>query len=206
MAEVRRIYLTRHCEPQLPYGIPVCIGKTDIPLSESGRKQAIHLGYYFSSVDLSGIYSSPLIRAKETADIISNQKFKVVIKNDFSEFNIGKWDGMSFADIKVKYPQEYKDRGENLEHYIVEGGESMAMCRDRAFSELWNTINESEGNIIIIAHAGVNRTILSAILGINVKESFLYRHEYGSINLLLYDGENLIVDKIGVTCCELLKE
>ena len=206
MAEVRRIYLIRHCEPQLPDGIPICIGITDIPISEIGRKQAMYLRDYFSSVNLSGIYSSPLVRAKETADIIANQKFKVVIKNDFSEFNIGKWDGMSFSDIKVKYPQEYKDRGENLEHYIVEGGESMAMCRDRAFSELWNTINESEGNIIIIAHAGVNRTILSAILGINVKESFLYRHEYGSINLLLYDGGNLIVDKIGVTCCELLKE
>lgn len=197
MSNVRKIYLIRHCEPQLPDGIPICLGKKNIPLSDNGRIQAIKLKNYFFDIDIKSIYSSPLLRASETANIIANQKLNVVIKNNFSEFNIGKWDGISFAEIKEKYPKDYKERGENLENYIVEGGESMAMCRERALKELWITINESEGNIIIVAHAGLNRTILSSILGISIKESFSYRHEYGSINTILYDGKALKISKIG---------
>lgn len=206
MNKIRKIYLIRHCEPQLPEGIPICIGKKDIPLSDFGRKQALDLKDFFSKININSIYSSPLIRSKETAIIIANEKRNVIVKKDFSEFDIGKWDGMPFAEIKKKYPQEYKDRGENLEHYIVEGGESMAMCRDRAFIELMDTIKQSIGDILIVAHAGVNRAILSSILGINIKDSFKYRHEYGSINLLLFDGKNLKADKIGVSLNELIGE
>lgn len=198
MNTIRKIYLLRHCEPQLPEGQPICLGKMDLPLSDFGKKQALELKDYFSNINLSRIYSSPLKRARETAIIIANEKKEVIIKKDFSEFDIGKWDGMSFAEIKVKYPLEYKERGENLEHYVVEGGESMARCRDRAMAQLWETIKESSGHILIVAHAGVNRCIISSILGISIKESFKYRHEYGSINFLTYDGKELKVDRIGV--------
>lgn len=205
MFEVRKIYLLRHCQPVLPKGIPICIGKTDIPLSKYGRDQAKDLKSYFSNIKVSAFYSSPLIRARETAEIIADQKLKVAIKNNYSEFDIGKWDGMSFEEIKEKYPLEYLERGENLENYIVEGGESMAQCRKRSMSELYSTIDESNGNILIVAHAGVNRCILSEILGISIKDSFKFRHEYGSINILLYDGNSLSVDKIGLDASKLHK-
>jgi len=206
MFEVRKIYLLRHCQPELTKGIPICIGKTDIPLSKNGSNQANDLKNYFSNIKVNAFYSSPLIRARETAEIIADQKLKVVIKNNYSEFDIGKWDGMSFEEIKEKYPLEYLERGENLENYIVEGGESMAQCRKRSMSELYRTIEESNGNILIVAHAGVNRCILSAILGVSIKDSFKFRHEYGSVNILLYDGKSLSVDKIGLDASELYKE
>ncbi|MEL7649329.1 MAG: histidine phosphatase family protein [Sedimentibacter sp.] len=206
MSELRKIYLIRHCEPELPKGIPVCIGKTDIPLSNIGRSQANVLKEFFSHIEINSIFSSPLIRARETAEIISDKKLKVIVKNDFSEFDIGKWDGMSFAEIKEKYPKEYLERGENLENYIVEGGESMAHCRRRALTALYQTIDESNGNILIAAHAGVNRCILSGILGINIKDSFKLRHEYGSVNILNYDGIKLTSGKIGLCSTELSKE
>lgn len=206
MCEVRKIYLLRHCQPELPDGIPICIGKTDIPLSKNGRIQANDLKNFFLNLEISAIYSSPLIRAKKTAEIIADNKSKVITKADFSEFNIGIWDGMSFAEIKEKYPMEYAERGENLEHYIVKGGESMAQCQKRAVSELYTTIDESTGNILIVSHAGVNRCILSALLGISIKDSFKFRHEYGSINILLQDGKSLSVDKIGLSVSELPRE
>lgn len=206
MCEFRNIYLLRHCQPELPNGIPICIGKTDILLSKTGRSQASDLKDYFSNINVSAIYSSPLIRARETAEIIADRNFKVIIKNNFSEFDIGKWDGMSFEEIKEKYPREYLERGENLENYVVEGGESMAQCQKRAVSELNKTIDESSGNILIVAHAGVNRCILSALLGISIKDSFKFRHEYGSVNILQHHGKSLLVDKIGLGVSELPRE
>lgn len=206
MQEIKKIYLVRHCEPQFPNGVPVCIGRTDLPLSLKGVEQAEKLKDYFSKLNIYRIYSSPLTRALKTAEIIADNMLNVEIKIDFSEFDIGKWDGMSFAEIKEKYPQEYKQRGENLEYYVVEGGESMAACRERALMGLLRAIEETGGNIIIVAHAGVNRTVLSAILGISIGESFAFRHDYGSVNVLLYDGDKLTASKIGVAIDELMNQ
>lgn len=194
----RIIYLVRHCKPKLPSDTPICIGITDIPLSSEGIKQAEKLKGYFLDKNIKAIYSSPLIRAKKTAEIIADNKIKVEIRNDFSELNMGIWDGMTFDEIKQKYPKEYIERGNDFENYIVEGGESMSMCRDRAFTQLFKVLENSTGNIIILSHAGVNRLILSKLSGISIKESFSFRQEYGSINTLKYDGKNLSIINVGI--------
>jgi broad specificity phosphatase PhoE len=199
----RIIYIVRHCKPNLPSDTSICIGVTDIPLSMEGIKQAEELKEYFSNKNINAIYSSPLIRAKKTAEIIADNKIKVEIRNDFSELNMGKWDGMTFEEIKQKYPVEYIERGNDFENYIVEGGESMSMCRDRALAQLWNIIDNSIGNIIIVAHAGVNRLILAEILGISIKGSFAFKQEYGSINIIKYDGNFLEVRNIGICANDL---
>ncbi|NLK64694.1 MAG: histidine phosphatase family protein, partial [Tissierellia bacterium] len=172
----------------------ICLGLTDIPLSREGIGQAAKLKSYFSDKNIKAIYSSPLERAKKTAEIIADNKIKVEIKDNFSELNMGKWDGMTFAEIKEKYPEEYAERGKNFENYVVEGGESMSMCRDRALAELRDIINNSRGNTIIVAHAGVNRLIISELTGISIKESFLFQRKYGSIIKLKYDGNIIKAD------------
>ena len=187
------VYLVRHCRPELPSG-HICLGLTDIPLSREGIGQAAKLKSYFTDKDIKAIYSSPLERAKKTAEIIADNKIKVEIKDNFSELNMGKWDGMTFAEIKEKYPEEYAERGKNFENYVVEGGESMSMCRDRALAELRDIINNSRGNTIIVAHAGVNRLIISELTGISIKESFLFQRKYGSIIKLKYDGNIIKAD------------
>lgn len=194
----RTIYLVRHCKPKLPSDTSICSGIRDIPLSREGIKQAEKLKRYFQHKNINEIYSSPLIRAKKTAEIIADNKLKVEIRNDFSELHMGKWDGMTFDEIKLKYPKEYIERGNDFENYIVEGGESMSMCRQRAFAQLWNIIDNSTGNIIIVAHAGVNRLILSKLSEISIKESFSLRQDYGSINILKYDGKNLSIINVGI--------
>lgn len=200
---IRKIFLIRHCRPKIIENVSICLGRKDIPLSGEGIAEAVQLKRYFSNISLSGIYSSPLIRARHTAEIIADKKMNVIIKDGFSELNIGKWDGMTFDEIKEKYPLEYMERGKDFENYIVEGGESMADCQARAVKELHNTVQETSGNILIVAHAGVNRAIISKILGISIKDSFAFKHEYGSVNLLAFDNKIFSVINIGVSISEL---
>ena len=70
----------------------------------------------------------------------------------------------------------------------------MSMCRDRVLEQLRDIIKDTTDNIIIVAHAGVNRLIISELLGISIKQSFLYQREYGSIIKLKYEGNILKVD------------
>lgn len=193
----RIIYLVRHCRPDLD-DVSICIGITDIPLSGEGFMQAEKLKAYFSNKNIRAIYSSPLKRAKETAEIIADNKIKVVTRNNLTELNMGKWDGMTFEEIKQKYPEEYFKRGKDFENYRVEGGESMSMCRNRVLAELWSIVINSTGNIIITAHAGVNRLILSELSGIDIKKGFSLQKEYGTISTLKYDGKNLKIDDIEI--------
>ena len=68
------------------------------------------------------------------------------------------------------------------------------MCRDRALRQLKGIMDNSEGNIIIVAHAGVNRLIISGLTGMSIKDSFLYQLKYGSIIRLKYDGDISKID------------
>lgn len=196
--DVRNVYIVRHCQPIIKNGIHICIGKKDISLSKRGKEQAGQLADYFSNRHINHIYSSHLKRAKETAQLIAGNNYEVVTKDNFSELDVGKWDGLTFHEIKQKYPEEYEERGKDLENYVVEGGESMALCRTRAMDELNKTIDESKGDILIVTHAGVIRTILSSILDISIKETFDYKIEYGSISLLNINEKKLSLKKIGI--------
>lgn len=193
------IFLVRHCKPEFKDDIRICIGKKDIPLSNEGMIHAKQLAGYFLNRNINRIYSSHLKRARKTAEIIASSRISVCIKDDFSELNIGKWDGLSFEEVKLRYPEEYENRGRDLENYIVEGGESMAMCRERAVKELHKSIDESEGNILIVTHAGVIRTIISSLLDISIMDTFEYKIDYGSISLITFNDNILNLKKIGVT-------
>ena len=109
---------------QIPDGI--CLGKKNVPLSSEGRKEGKILADYLLNKNINNVYSSPLIRARETASIICDKKLN--IRENFAELNMGIWDGLSFDEIKKKFPKEYIERGNDFENYIIEGGESLSMC------------------------------------------------------------------------------
>jgi len=206
MENNRKIYLIRHCEPDLPEKTSICLGRKDIPLSNKGLKHAEKLKKTFSKLNIQAIYSSPLIRALKTTKIIANRDRYYEIIDNFTELDVGKWDGMSFEKIKEKYPQEYAERGKYFETYVIEGGESMLACRDRALKGLDKVASKSNGDIAVVSHAGVIRLILSGILNISIKESFLYKLEYGSITILIYNSNKFDVKKIGMETGNFLSE
>ncbi|WP_425425462.1 histidine phosphatase family protein [endosymbiont 'TC1' of Trimyema compressum] len=76
-------------------------GKRNIQLTDQGRLEAEMLAKRLSKVPFEIIYSSPLDRAKETAQIISEkQKSRVSIQNDFCEISFGDWEGYTFEEIR----------------------------------------------------------------------------------------------------------
>lgn len=191
----RNVFIVRHCQPQFHERTGICLGKKDISLSVNGRMGAKVLADYLSDKMINHVFSSPLKRAQETTLIITDDRFN--IRNDFSELDMGIWDGLSFDEIRQKYPKEYEERGNDLENYIVQGGESMRMCKLRTMRELHRTINETDGNLLIVTHAGVIRTIISSVAKISIKETFEYKIGYGSITLININNNKLNLIKIG---------
>lgn len=190
---MRTIYLLRHGEPELPAGERICLSCTDVPLSAEGRRQGELLAAYFSGIALERVYSSDMLRAKETAAYLSPD---AVVVSGLQELGVGCWEGLTFREIRERYPELYALRGEDPAKHIMPGGERPADCQSRAIHTLRQILAETEGDVAIVAHAGVNRLILCQVLGMELKDFLSIRQPYGCINILREDGEKLEVKQL----------
>lgn len=192
---MRKIYLIRHGEPAFPAGERVCLSRTDLPLSQRGRAQGEALWTYFTHIPLAGVYSSELLRAKETAAFLSVQAAEVP---GLQELDVGCWEGLTFREIRARYPELHARRGENPAEHVIPGGERPADCRDRARTALSHLLSETEGDLAVVAHAGVNRLILCGLLGLELREFLTIPQPYGCVNCLHEDGGVLTVETVGL--------
>ena len=103
LAKGRTFYLIRHGQPQ-QHKDKIFLGQTDVPLSETGRKQAEAAKAKLPD-NICRIYSSDLKRARETAQLICDEVTEV---KGFREMNLGSWDGRDIEDIKREFPELYK--------------------------------------------------------------------------------------------------
>lgn len=185
---MNKIYLARHGDVGLGRDKRF-IGLTDLPLSDLGVEQAVLLRELFSQVPLANIYCSDLRRSKQTAVIIASaHKIIPTELTDLREMNMGQWEGKMFSEIREKYPQEYKARGEDIANYFAHGGESFVDCAKRVIPQFEKLAGSQESPILIIGHASVNRVILSRVLGLPLDNVFHFEQNYGCLNLILKEG------------------
>lgn len=167
---MRTIYLVRHGHTDIgPGHKAVCLGRKDVPLTHEGVKQAERLAQYFRDKKIDSIYSSPLIRCRETARILAEKSgyknLPAAIVEDFTEVDTGEWDGIAFTEIMEKYPEKYAERGKHLGTFVIPGGESLEKAGERFTDAFEKVLAESRGDLLIVAHAGVIRSFLCRLTG-----------------------------------------
>ena len=106
---MKTVYLIRPALPDFPGGKRMCIGTTDIPLGEKGLMQAAEMAKKLPAV--TAVFSSPLIRAVQTAEAIG---LPVTVLDDLREMHAGAWDGLTFDEIRQRYPELYAARATDL--------------------------------------------------------------------------------------------
>ena len=149
-----RLYLIRHGETEGAESRRYK-GHMDVPLSENGIRQMEYLARYIyqgiehpvprstgQNTELSAVYTSDLSRAVRSAEIIASPYgIKPVIVKDLRERNFGIWEGMSFGEIKERYPEEFKAWAGNPLRFSPIRGESTLEVRDRALNALNKILN-----------------------------------------------------------------
>jgi broad specificity phosphatase PhoE len=89
-------------------------GRTDIPLNETGITQAHTLAQTLTGQTFAAIYSSPLQRALQTAQVLSEHlQLPIQIEPGLVESAHGDWEGMCLEDIKAQYPELIQARRQN---------------------------------------------------------------------------------------------
>lgn len=141
-------------------------GRTDIPLNDNGRKMAKEAAIEYKDVHFDIAFCSPLIRARETADILlEGRDIPIIIDDRLREMSFGIYEGVenSFSDPDCPVNVLFKDP----EHYeAVPGGESIAEVNARTMdfiTEVVDPLLEEGKDVVIVGHGAMNSSIVSQL-------------------------------------------
>lgn len=181
------IYLIRHGRQNSN----LC--NVNVPLSKEGRKQAELTGERLKNYNIDAVYSSDLIRAEETADIINSYiNAPRFIDARLQESNFGGMTGLRNDELKEKY-KEFLNRRAQMKEDIPypDGGENCEDVFTRAFAAIEDIAKKDYENVAVVTHGGVLRALFTGISGAPFARwlSFGRQLENCSISEILYDKE-----------------
>ena len=184
-AENRILYLLRHGAIQSGAGGKRYLGRTDLPLSAAGVAQARAWAAFFAAGTLNAICSSDLTRCMETARVIGEAcLLPVHAAPAFREIDPGDWDGLRFDAVKARWPDAFRQRGENIDDYRPPGGESFRDLQSRAWSAFETLSRQIRGKTLIVTHAGVIRVLLCRLLVVPLANLFTIEQDYGALTTI----------------------
>ena len=168
------IYLVRHGESEANVA---GLHGLDTKLTETGKKQAKLLAQQFKKIHFDAIFSSPLVRAKETAAIIAEEhKLEVLTKEALRERNEGILDGKAAKDMSIEFEKMYNMRID-LPYQtwktmsLAEGYETDENLMSRFITTLREiAVAYPAKTVLIGSHVGLMKTFL-VHLGINTHKN-----------------------------------
>jgi probable phosphoglycerate mutase len=170
-------------------------GRADVPLNETGLKQAQLLGEYLAAEKINIVYSGPLQRAVKTAEAIAApQQLKVHIVENLSDIDCGEWQGLTLKEVKEKFDDVYQDWLDTPEQVRLPGGESLADVRNRALPFVQDAVTRCrEGKIVLVSHRAVNKVLICALLGLDNDMFWSFKLDTGAVTRLSFDGKNTVL-------------
>jgi broad specificity phosphatase PhoE len=146
-------------------------GTKDSVLTDFGFAQARALADYFKRIEIDELYTSPLRRALDTADVIaeSNGGIEANPISEFTELNCGVFEDMLLDDIKQNRWEEWQEFLGNPA-IAPEDGESMNQLSVRVSKALEMILSstEEDSNVVIVSHAGAVRMTLAHLMNVPV--------------------------------------
>jgi len=165
-------------------------GREDVDLDEAGIRQAELLGKYLSSWHLEAIYSSPLRRALDTANMVARyQKVAVAIAEGLTDFDYGEWQSLPEQEVKRLYPALLNKWHSNPDKVRIPGGESLEDVRRRAVGVVDGILVKHQGNVLLVSHRVVIKVLACHLLGLDNSHFWNIRQDVCGITIFDYvDG------------------
>jgi probable phosphoglycerate mutase len=191
-----RILLIRHGETNWNR-IHRFHGRSDEPLSQKGRNEAYALALALKDESLTAIYSSPLIRARETAHHIQafHPTIPLIEEKGLIEMDFGIFEGMEAARWVEEYQDFYEIWIKTPASVTMPEGESLVDVQKRALDALRRITGKHppDSTLLLCSHKFVNLTILCHAMGLPLDRFREIPQETAAINLLHKKGPTFSV-------------
>jgi broad specificity phosphatase PhoE len=147
-------------------------GHADPPLNTAGRKQSEELAHALAGESIARVYTSPLRRAAETAEIVS-RRLGVELEHveGLREIDVGAWTGLTRGEVAERFPASYARWLERAPHGF-EDGETYAQLAARVLPAVRGLIDRHPaGSLLVVTHGGPSRVLQAHAAGIDYAEA-----------------------------------
>ncbi len=202
------IYLVRHGQTAWNKE-EIFRGRTDIPLDETGLKQAELAGDYLKEVRIDAIYSSPLSRARQTAQKIAQlHHLEVIPLEGMIDLSFGNWEGQPHQKIQENDPETYRMWREKPHLVRLPGGETLDEVTARSMAAMEEVVRKHSGrNAVLVSHRVICKVLICAILGLDNSHFWQIAQDTTAINLIQFRRGIYILSLMNETChLKLVKE
>ena len=186
MSASRRVLLVRHAQTAWN-AEGRWQGQHDVPLSDRGREQARALARRLEGEGLALVVSSSLGRARETAEIVSGGRAPS-LDPALVEISYGAWEGVRDVDVHERWPALRGQWGAAPDAIRLPEGESLADVDARAWPAFLRWLDAAEGDVLVVAHGGVNRVLLARVLGLPLSRFWRISQDPTAVNVIEMDA------------------
>lgn len=160
-------------------------GRTDIPLTDQGRKEARQAAPLVAAIGISRVIVSPLARARETCDLLGYGA-QATSDADLLEWDYGAYEGITTAEIRTTHPDWTVWAGP------CPDGETATDVATRV-DRVIDTARHAAGTTLIVAHGHVLRVLTARWLGLPPEAGRLFRLDTATVSLLGWERETAVV-------------
>jgi len=178
-------------------------GQQDSPVTPEGLAQAEAVAGRLRNVHIDALYASDLDRCIATARVIERATgTPLQVDERLRERNHGLFEGLTKAEVKQRYPDEYSEyRGPQGSDYVLPGGESRRQVYTRAVAVMEDLVAGRRGErIAVVGHAGFFYVFFNYVMSvpIDVRNVFVIRN--CSLSVVSFDDKRWRVEMLGDVC------
>ncbi|MFN3927386.1 MAG: histidine phosphatase family protein [Pseudanabaenaceae cyanobacterium] len=165
-------------------------GQMDIPLNETGKQQAEKTGQFLQQTKIDLAWSSPLSRAKTTAEIILTHHLQAELHclDEFREIKHGLWEGKLEREVQADYAQALADWQTRPETVQMPAGENLPEVWERAQAGWKKVLQQTPtGKVALVsAHDAINKAILCNLFGLSPAYFWVFKQGNGGVTVIDY--------------------
>ena len=185
------LWLVRHGETEWSLS-GAHTSRTDIPLTDAGRKRAQRLGEFLKGTEFDAVLTSPMQRAKETCAIVGLGG-QAQVEEGLREWDYGIYEGKTTKEVRETEP------GWTVWESEIKGGETVEHVGDRADAVIAHALSLAEANgakqgrVALFAHAHILRILGARWVELAARDGRLFGLGTGSLSRLGWERETRVI-------------
>lgn len=169
-------------------------GRIDVPLNQTGREQARQVAEFLRQVPIDFAISSPLVRPKETAELIvqDHQGVSLALLDGLREISHGNWEGKLESEIEQRFPGDLHRWREHPAEVQMPQGENLSQVWGRAIAAWESLVQSAQADPaqpklgLVVGHDATNKVILCHIAGAGPEQFWSFKQGNGAISVIDY--------------------
>jgi broad specificity phosphatase PhoE len=170
-------------------------GRADIPLDETGIKQAGLLGDYLKNEPIDIVYSGPLQRALKTAEAVAAPHgLSVNTVENLNDIDCGEWEGLTVKEVQERYEDIYQDWLDTPEQVKLPGGESLEDVQNRALPLMQDAVTRvGDGKVALVSHRAVLKVLICSLLCLGNSAFWSFKIDPAAVTRFTFDGSRAVL-------------